>query len=97
MRTALRTTRDHGDAHLDGCFWERQDAAGETIDNFILAGSCAEVAIQSGDYRLRDRGRLLRRPAARLTSPVARQVVEGRAGVQSQGPRLRGAPCASDS
>ncbi|QGV70177.2 DUF2510 domain-containing protein [Clavibacter nebraskensis] len=39
------------EGELDGCYWERTDAAGEIIDNnFISSGLRAEVVIRSGDY-----------------------------------------------
>jgi hypothetical protein len=39
------------EGELDGCYWERTDAAGEIIDNnFIGGGLRAEVVIRSGDY-----------------------------------------------
>ncbi|UKF33919.1 DUF2510 domain-containing protein [Clavibacter tessellarius] len=39
------------EGELDGCYWERTDAAGEIIDNnFINDGLRAEVIIRPGDY-----------------------------------------------
>lgn len=36
---------------LDGCYWERQDSAGSTIDNdFLSAALRVEVTIRSSDY-----------------------------------------------
>jgi hypothetical protein len=39
------------EGNLDGCYWERQDRAGSTIDNdFLNAALRVEVTIQSSDY-----------------------------------------------
>lgn len=42
---------------LDGCYWERQDANGEIIDNnFMSAAARAEVTIQASDYAFMTEG-----------------------------------------
>ena len=42
---------------IEGCYWERQDSAGEIIDNnFVGAGRRVEVTIRSSDYAFHSDG-----------------------------------------